>query len=366
MLDAQARRVFDVSNREAQEKLRALYAARQEKPLLDYAAARANAPVIEWRQEDLPQPQFTGIRTLDPLDLTEISNYIDWTFFFSAWELKGRFPAIFDDPRVGEEAKKLYRDGVDLLEQLLSDGQLQGRAVYGFWPAASAGDDLVLWEDASHSSEVARFPMLREQAISPSGGPNRCLADFVAPQGLGLSDHVGAFAVTAGLGADAIADRYARDHDDYQAILVKALADRLAEASAEWLHARVRREWGYETESTLSSEELIAEKYRGIRPAFGYPACPDHSSKATLFALLQAEHLGMSLTENYAVQPAASVSGIYFAHPEARYFNLGRIGRDQVADYAQRCGVSTSESERWLSPNLGYEPEPRIGDSPST
>ncbi|HBZ70300.1 MAG TPA: methionine synthase, partial [Deltaproteobacteria bacterium] len=289
--------------------------------------------------------------------LESLVPYIDWTFFFSAWELKGRYPKILEHPEHGAAARELYDHGRELLKRICDEKLLRARGVYGFWPAASDGDDIVLYTDESRKSELMRFCMLRAQQTGEPGRPNRSLADWIAPVGSGLADHLGAFAVTAGLGAAELARRFEASLDDYSAILVKALADRLAEAFAEWLHARVRREWGYGREEHLTNEELIEEKYRGIRPAFGYPACPDHSEKRKLFALLDAEAVGMELTEHFAMLPAASVSGIYLAHPQARYFTVGRIGRDQVEEYARRKGTTVREVERWVGPNLGYDPD---------
>jgi 5-methyltetrahydrofolate--homocysteine methyltransferase len=302
------------------------------------------------------RPAFLGTRILDPIPLAELRPFIDWTFFFSAWELKGRYPKIFEHPAYGDEARKLFDDANALLDRIDSEGLLVARAVYGFWPAAAEGDDLVLFEDEARSRERTRFPMLRQQQEA-EGAPLRSLADFVAPRSSGLADSVGAFAVTGGIGAEALAARFEREHDDYQAILTKAVADRLAEAGAEWLHAAAREAWGYGAGESLRNEDLIEEKYRGIRPAFGYPACPDHSEKKRLFMLLGAERIGMALTESCAMTPAASVSGLYFAHPAARYFNVGRIGKDQVVDYARRKGQPLREVESWLSPNLAYDAE---------
>jgi 5-methyltetrahydrofolate--homocysteine methyltransferase len=293
---------------------------------------------------------------IDPVPIATLRPFIDWTFFFSAWELKGRYPKIFEHPAYGAEAKKLHADANALLDRIEREGLLTARAVYGFWPAVSEGDDVVLYEDEALQREVVRFPMLRQQQEA-EGAPLRSLADFVAPRESGLVDSLGAFAVTGGLGAEALAARFEREHDDYQSILTKAVADRLAEAGAEWLHREARRAWGYGLAEQLGGEDLIDEKYRGIRPAFGYPACPDHDEKRRLFALLDAEAIGMGLTESCAMTPAASVSGLYFAHPAARYFNVGRIGRDQVVDYARRKGLPLAQVERWLQPNLGYDPE---------
>jgi 5-methyltetrahydrofolate--homocysteine methyltransferase len=294
---------------------------------------------------------------IDDVGLEEIVEFIDWTFFFSAWELKGKFPKILDHPKQGHAARELYEHGRELLDRIVSEKLLTPSGVYGFWPAASDGDDVVLFDDEDRSRELLRFPMLRQQAGQPEGKPNRSLADYVAPADAGVRDHIGAFAVTTGIGANELASSYEKALDDYNAIMVKALADRLAEAFAELLHARARREWGYGANEQLSNDDLIAESYRGIRPAFGYPACPDHTPKRRLFELLQAPEVGITLTESCAMNPAASVSGLYFAHPQARYFTVGRIGADQVADYASRCGMTLGETERWLAPALGYEPE---------
>jgi 5-methyltetrahydrofolate--homocysteine methyltransferase len=273
--------------------------------------------------------------------LETLVRYIDWQFFFHAWELKGKFPALLDQPA----ARELYDDALAVLDQIVATRALQARGVYGFWPAHSDGDDVVL-------DDGRRFSFLRQQSAYGDSRPNRSLADLVAPSG----DHVGAFAVAIH-GADDLASRYEAEHDDYNAIIVMALADRLAEAFAEHLHAVARREW-YESGPELSSEELIAERYRGIRPAFGYPACPDHSEKRTLFELLGADEVGLELTESYAMLPAAAVSGIYLAHPDARYFSVGRIGRDQAEGYAARKGVPLEQVERWLAPNLASTPRP--------
>jgi 5-methyltetrahydrofolate--homocysteine methyltransferase len=356
LLDAEGRAGFDRANREQQERLRALHSERREKPLLPIAEARTRRAAIEWKASDLARPSFVGTRVLDPIPVATLRPFIDWTFFFSAWELPGRFPKVLDNPRYGGEARKLYADANALLDRIEREGLIVAKGVYGFWPAVAEGDDLVLFEDEGLAREVARFPMLRQQ--QPAGdAPLRSLADFVAPRESGLVDSLGAFAVTGGIGAAELAARFEGEHDDYHAILSKAVADRLAEAGAEWLHAEARRAWGYGRGEGLSNEDLIEERYRGIRPAFGYPACPDHHEKRRLFALLGAERIDMALTESCAMTPAASVSGLYFAHPEARYFSVGRIGSDQVDDYARRKGLSVREVERWLAPNLGYDPD---------
>jgi 5-methyltetrahydrofolate--homocysteine methyltransferase len=355
LLDGAARPDFDRANRDLQARLRSLHADRRQRPLLALSEARARRPVVAWKPDDLARPSFFGVRALD-LPVATLRPFIDWTFFFSAWELPGRYPKILENPTYGEEAKKLLADANALLDRIEREGLVTAKAVYGFWPAVADGDDLVLFEDEHLTREVARFPMLRQQQEA-GNAPLRSLADFVAPRESGLVDSVGAFAVTGGLGAAELSERFEREHDDYQAILTKAVADRLAEAGAEWLHGEARRAWGYGARERLTNEELIEEKYRGIRPAFGYPACPDHTEKRRLFELLGAERIGMALTESFAMTPAASVSGLYFAHPESRYFSVGRIGRDQVADYAKRMGTTTAEVERWLGPNLGYDPQ---------
>jgi 5-methyltetrahydrofolate--homocysteine methyltransferase len=354
LLDQKQIAEFDRKNRAEQKELRDLHGGRRVKQVLPYAEAQANRLQIDWRADELAQPAFVGRRTLE-LPLRELVEYIDWTFFFTAWELKGRFPQILEHPQYGEAARDLYKSATRLLSRIVDEKLLTARASYGFWPANADGNDVVLWADAQRSREVARFNMLRQQQAKTETSAHLSLADFVAPANSGLVDYVGAFAVTAGIGADDLARSYERQLDDYSAIICKALADRLAEASAELLHQRVRREWGYGAGETLTPAELIDEKYRGIRPAFGYPACPDHSEKRKLFTLLEAGGVGMALTESCAMTPAASVSGMYFAHPHARYFNVGKIGRDQVVSYAARKGVTVAEVERWLATSLGYE-----------
>jgi 5-methyltetrahydrofolate--homocysteine methyltransferase len=288
--------------------------------------------------------------------LEELVPLVDWTPFFVAWELRGTYPRIFENPEWGARARELFDDARRLLSRIVGERLLTARAVYGFFPAASVGDDVEVYADASRSGLLTTFPTLRQQSDKGPAEPNQALADFVAPAASGLRDTLGAFAVTAGIGADELVRGFERDHDDYGAIMAKALADRLAEALAEWLHRRVRAEWGYGRDERLSVEELVRERYRGIRPAPGYPACPDHSEKARLFELLGAEaRVGMRLTESFAMVPAASVCGLYLSHPQARYFGVGRIGRDQVEDYAHRKGQPLREVERWLAPNLDYE-----------
>jgi 5-methyltetrahydrofolate--homocysteine methyltransferase len=338
LLDTERRATLDTENRADQERLRDLHAEKERKPLLPLSRARENRLRVGF--DDLREPEFTGRLLVEP-ELATLREYIDWQFFFHAWELKGRFPQILEQPA----ARELYDDAQQLLDRIVQERLLVARGVFGFWPAASDGEDIVV------GSDNTRFCLLRQQADYGDSRPNRCLADYVAPEG----DHLGAFAVTAGIGAEELAARFAAELDDYHAIMAKALADRLAEAFAEYLHEVARRAW-YETGPKLPTEQLIAEGFRGIRPAFGYPACPDHSEKSKLFALLGAEAAGLALTETYAMTPAASVSGIYLSHPEARYFSVGRVGRDQVSDYAARRGISLAEAERSLRPNLGYEP----------
>jgi 5-methyltetrahydrofolate--homocysteine methyltransferase len=356
LLDPKRRITLDAENRTKQEQLRFVYNERKQRPLLAYDEALSRRFAPEWKAEDLPKPDFLGRREIE-VPIEEIVPYIDWTFFFAAWEMRGRYPKIFDKPEVGPAARELFDNGQAVLQQIIREKRLCARGVYGFWPAASEGDDIVLFDDPSRDRELLRFHMLRQQSQSSDARPTRSLADFIAPRDSGLEDHIGAFAVTAGIGADEFAAAFEKDLDDYNAIMVKALADRLAEAFAELLHQRARRDWGYGNEEALTNEELIGEKYRGIRPAFGYPACPDHSEKRTLFELLDAPAQGIALTESYAMTPGASVSGLYFAHPDARYFTVGRIDRDQVECYARRKGLPVDEVERWLTPNLGYDPE---------
>ena len=357
LLNPASRAKLEETTRADQATLREQYGRRAQKPLLTLAQARRNRLTIDWASEDLPVPPFTGLRRLE-VPLEKLVPFIDWTFFFTAWELKGRVPAIFDHPQYGAAARELYDNAQELLGRIVSEQQLTASGVYGFWPAASDGDDLVLFTDEGRRDEAARFPMLRQQEIIADNKPNRCLADFVAPLASGRADYLGAFAVTAGLGVDELVAEFERDHDDYRAIMTKALADRFAEAFAEYLHAQARCDWGYGEDERLTSDDLVAERYRGIRPALGYPACPDHSEKQTLFDLLGAGQSGLSLTDSFAMLPAASVSGLYFANPHARYFMVGRIGADQVADYAKRRGITMEVAERWLAPNLSYETMP--------
>jgi 5-methyltetrahydrofolate--homocysteine methyltransferase len=354
LLDRTRRPAFEQATRERQAELRHHHSVRRRQPLLSYSDAVKNRLVLDWAQERPTPPQFIGRRVLSDVSLTEIRPFIDWTFLFSAWELKGRFPAILNHPKYGVEAKKLYEDALQLLDRVVRERLISAAAVYGFWPAAAEGDDLVLYADEGRQNERVRFPMLRQQEPASDGRPNVSLADFVAPRSGGPNDYLGAFAVTAGLGLDDIVQRFRREHDDYNAILVKAIADRLAEALAAWLHARARVEWG--VDQGVTPEAAIAESHTGIRPAFGYPACPDHSQKFELFDLLQAREVGLELTESAMMIPEASVSGLYFANARAQYFSVGRIGEDQVASYARRKGQTLEHVERWLSTDLAYTP----------
>ncbi|WP_239679440.1 methionine synthase [Natronosporangium hydrolyticum] len=338
LLDDDRAQELAISNRAEQQRLRTQHENRQQKPLLTLSQIRQNPEQVAF--DDLPVPAFTGVRTVTP-EIAELREMIDWQFLFLAWELKGKYPAILDQP----VARELFDDANALLDQIIADGSFQARGAYGFWPAHSEGDDIVLDDPA------VRFPMLRQQTEKPAGRPNRCLADYIAPAG----DHLGGFGVVIH-GAEDLATHYEQAKDDYKAIMVKALADRLAEAFAEHLHLQARREW-FEPDVEPAIEELHAERFRGIRPALGYPASPDHSLKGELFQLLDAEQVGLSLTDSYAMHPAASVSGIIFAHPASRYFTVGRIGEDQVVDYAQRRGQDRAEVERWLRPNLAYDPK---------
>jgi len=347
LLDDGRAEALAVRNREEQERLREQHATKQRTPLLPLAGARANREQVSF--DDLPVPDFSGVRTVQP-DLTALRAMIDWQFLFLAWELKGKYPAILDEP----VARELYDDANALLDEIISGSQFQARGAYGFWPARSDGDDIVIDPGPAAAAGAGggsvRLPMLRQQTAKPAGRPNRCLADYLAPAG----DYLGGFAVAIH-GAEDLAAAFEARHDDYRAIMVKALADRLAEAFAEHIHLQARRAW-YEPDADPAIEDLHAERFRGIRPALGYPASPDHSQKQDLFELLDAGQLGMALTESFAMTPAASVSGLLFAHPSSRYFTVGRIGKDQAEDYAHRRGLELADVERWLRPNLGYDP----------
>ncbi len=419
LLNPEAKTKFDATTRADYERLRTEHADKtREKKMLTLEQAQANRLTIEWKSYQPPVPEFLGVRTVatapgsagrqpaiagslsatecgapspgaiasrqaaetdgltaraplsssegtsrefaSEIPLSTLVEYIDWSPFFHTWELRGRYPAIFEDAVVGEQARELFADAQKLLDRIVQEKLLTARGVYGFWPANSSGDDVEIYRDESRSEILTRFHFLRQQMQKPAGQVNYCLADFVAPKDSGQPDYLGAFAVTAGIGADELAKQFQAEHDDYNAIMTKALADRLAEAFAEYLHHKARITWGFGAGESLTKEDIIRERYRGIRPAPGYPASPDHVEKRTLFELLGAEqNAGVQLTESYAMHPGASVSGLYFSHPEARYFAVGKIERDQARAYAGRKGESLGEIEKWLSPNLNYEPERR-------
>jgi len=355
LLDDERREQYLQSVRIKQEQERAMFAQRQQKKLTPYAEALEKRFATDWNTVDIPTPAFTGLKVLDPFPLETLVEYIDWSPFFMTWELKGKYPAIFDDPHVGVEARKLYDDARALLDRIVKEKLLTARGVYGFWPAQADGDDIIVYE-ADGKTEKLRFPMLRQQWERQGQKDYRSLADYIAPRESGRMDYLGTFAVTTGLGTEELVKRFEVEHDDYNAIMTKALADRLAEAFAECLHHQARRDWGFGQTENLTREEIIAEEYRGIRPAFGYPACPDHTPKLRLWELMQVEqNTGITLTEHMAMWPMASVSGLYFAHPQSRYFAVDRVTRDQVESYAVRTGMSVQDVERWLGPNLGYD-----------
>ncbi|MFM8538888.1 MAG: methionine synthase, partial [Planctomycetaceae bacterium] len=357
LLNPASRDEFARANRAAQSRDAENFKLRQQTKLVPYATACEKRWTTDWQTAPIDRPEFLGVRTLDRVPLTELIPYIDWSPFFMSWELRGKYPAIFSDPVVGQEARKLYDDARGMLDQIVREDALVSRAVYGFFPANAAGDDIILFENDDRTTELGRVHTLRQQWERKGQDVFHALADFVAPLESGRKDYLGSFACTAGHGCDELCRRYDREHDDYSSILVKAIADRLAEACAEWLHAKVRREWGYGRDEALSPEDLIEEKYRGIRPAPGYPACPDHTVKRSLFRWLDAEKgAGITLTESCAMLPAASVSGLYFGHTESRYFAVDRLTREQIESYATRKGMPVSEVERWLAPNLGYDP----------
>jgi 5-methyltetrahydrofolate--homocysteine methyltransferase len=384
LINPQLKAGFVDSVRNEYEQLRSTHTAQQARPLLSLEEARARRTPIEWRSEDIPQPSFLGTRTLSSdreirdsqhatrdenhaprstlyAPLSALLPFIDWSPFFHTWELRGRYPAILENA----EAKKLFDDAQTLLNQIVSQNLLTARAVYGFFPANSIGDDVELYTDECRSKVLTTFHFLRQQSDKGPGQSNNCLADFIAPKSdtqyaihNTLPDHLGAFAVTAGFGTEELCRKFEKDHDDYNSIMTKALADRLAEAFAEYLHKRVREEWGYGKSENLTNDDLVREQYRGIRPAPGYPACPDHTEKQTLWQLLDVEkNTGIKLTESFAMWPGASVSGLYFAHPESKYFAVGKLGRDQVLDYQTRKGLPLRQIERWLGPWLNYDPD---------
>jgi 5-methyltetrahydrofolate--homocysteine methyltransferase len=356
LLSDEGKPAFVAQHRADYEALRKAHSAPRQQ-VVSLETARQRRTVIEWRVEDLPRPEFTGVHVLDNFPLATLREFIDWTPFFHAWELKGVYPRIFDHPEQGAQARQIFAEANALLDTIIAESLIQARGVYGFFPANAVGDDVELYTGLTRDKVLERFHFLRQQSNREGSEPCRSLADFIAPKETGLPDHIGAFAVTSGIGLKALCDSFRAQHDDYNAIMAEAIADRLAEAFAECLHKRVRDEWGYGRAESLTIDDLIHEKYRGIRPAAGYPACPDHTEKGTLWRLLDVQaNTGMLITESFAMWPGSSVSGLYFAHPESRYFSLGKIDRDQVADYSERKGMTVAEVERWLGPNLNYDP----------
>ena len=358
LVDSGRRSDFDRENREVQKGLVEAFGRRQQRNLVPYDNAIARRFPTDWSTVQIDTPAFTGTRVLRDFPLEDLVPFIDWSPFFSAWELRGKYPKIFEDPKVGPEAKKLFDDAQRLLQRMVDEKLLSANAVYGFWPAASIEDDIIVYADPTRHEELARFHTLRQQWERKGQDHFRSLADYIAPLDSGRADYLGAFAVTTGIGTSELAAQFEADHDDYNAIMAKALADRLAEAFAERLHKTAREDWGYGSDEQFSNDDLIREQYRGIRPAPGYPSQPDHTEKRILFDLLDAtKSTGIHLTETLAMDPAASVCGLYFAHPEARYFSVDRITRDQVEDYARRKGMKPREAERHLASNLGYDAE---------
>jgi 5-methyltetrahydrofolate--homocysteine methyltransferase len=357
LISANDRGAFVADIKEECRKRRERHAGKSDNAVyLSLAQARKNGSAIDWAGYEPPRPVHPGVQVFADIPLATLKDYIDWMPFFNAWEFHGKFPAILDDDVVGEAATSLYHDAQAMLEKIIAEKWLTARAVIGLFPANRDGsDDIAVYSDESRTDRLATLHHLRQQRQKSGDQANRCLADFVAPQG--VDDYIGAFAVTAGIGIDAKVREFEAAHDDYNAILLKALADRLAEACAEYMHERVRKEhWGYAAEETLDGNALIAERYKGIRPAPGYPACPDHTEKATLWKLLDVENkTGITLTESFAMVPTAAVSGFYYSHPEASYFATGKVGRDQIEDYAARKSESTTVIERWLASILGYD-----------
>jgi len=355
LLSDEGKSAFVEQHRADYEALRKAHSA-PKLSVVSLEAARARRTPVEWRAEDLPVPAFTGVRVLDNFPLATLREFIDWSPFFHTWGLKGIYPRILEHSEHGAQARQLFSEGNALLDVIIEKKLITARGVYGFFPASAIGDDVELYTDDTREKVLERFHFLRQQSNKEGTEPCRSLADFIAPNEVGLHDHIGAFAVTSGIGLKELCDQFKAKHDDYNAIMAEAIADRLAEAFAECLHKRVRDEWGYGSAEGLSNADLIQEQYRGIRPAAGYPACPDHTEKGPLWRLLDVQaNTGMLITESFAMWPGSSVSGLYFAHPESRYFSLGKIDRDQVADYSKRKGMSVAEVERWLGQNLNYD-----------
>jgi 5-methyltetrahydrofolate--homocysteine methyltransferase len=356
LLSDEGKSAFVAQHRADYDALRKAHSA-PKLSVVSLEAARKRRTPIEWRAEDLPVPAFTGVRVLDNFPLATLREFIDWSPFFHTWGLKGIYPRILEHEEHGAQARQVFAEGTALLDVIIEKKLITARGVYGFFPASAVGDDVELYTDSTRGTVLERFHFLRQQSNREGSEPCRSLADFIAPSETGLPDHIGAFAVTSGIGLKELCDSYRAKHDDYNAIMAEAIADRLAEAFAECLHKRVRDEWGYGCAEGLSAADLIQEKYRGIRPAAGYPACPDHTEKGPLWRLLDVQaNTGMLITESFAMWPGSSVSGLYFAHPESRYFSLGKIDRDQVTDYSKRKGISVAEIERWLGQNLNYDP----------
>ena len=356
LLSDDGREEFIAKHRADYEALRKAHAAPRQQ-VIPIETARSRRTPINWRPEDIPSPEFTGIRVLESFPLATLREYIDWSPFFHTWGMKGIYPRILEHEEHGEQARQIFTDANTLLDKIIAENLITARGVYGLFPASAVGDDVELYTDESRTYVLQRFHFLRQQANREGSEPCRSLSDFIAPKATALPDHLGVFAVTTGIGVKELCDRFRANNDDYNAIMTEAIADRLAEAFAECLHKRVRDDWGYGREETFTPAELIQEKYRGIRPAPGYPACPDHTEKGPLWSLLDVHaNTGMIITESFAMWPGSSVSGLYFAHPESRYFSLGKIGRDQVVDYAERKGIGVAEAERWLGPNLNYDP----------
>jgi 5-methyltetrahydrofolate--homocysteine methyltransferase len=356
LLSEDGKAVFVAKHRADYEAIRKAHSATRQK-VVSLEEARKRRTPVAWRAEDLAVPSFLGVRVLKDFPLATLREFIDWTPFFHTWELKGVYPRILDDERQGAQARQIFTEANALLDRIIEKNLIAANAVYGFFPANVVGDDVELYTDCKRGDVPHQFHFLRQQANREGNEPCRSLADFIAPKETGLRDYIGAFAVTSGMGLKELCDRFRAEHDDYNAIMAEAIADRLAEAFAECLHKRVREEWGYGCEENLANADLIQEKYRGIRPAPGYPACPDHTEKGALWHLLNVQaNTGIVLTESFAMWPGSSVSGLYFAHPKSRYFDLGKIDRDQVADYSQRKGMSVAEVERWLGQSLNYDP----------
>ena len=356
LLSEEGKAAFVQQHRADYAAIRKAYAA--PKPtVVSLEKARSRRTPIVWREEDIPSPTFAGVRVLDNFPLATLREFIDWTPFFHTWGLKGVYPRILEHEEQGGQARQVFKEGNALLDAIIEEKLIRANGIYGLFPANSVGDDVELYADEKRDKVTAHFHFLRQQSNKEGGEPCRSLADFIAPKETGLRDHIGAFAVTSGIGLKELCDSYRAQHDDYNAIMAEALADRLAEAFAECLHKCVRKEWGYGCTENLSNDDLIKERYRGIRPAAGYPACPDHTEKGALWRLLDVlPKTGIRLTESYAMWPGSSISGLYFAHPESRYFSLGKVDRDQVADYARRKEMRVAEVERWLGQNLSYNP----------